>query len=231
MGAAAMKLLAALGLVLALPAHATHFDIAAGPASVSLPQYTAQSQLQVVFAYDDVQGLTTAEIRGEFEPEEALERLTRGTPLHYEFITSDAVTLTVVHTAGLDATDQMLIAEGCQFGRLPSARAATLLGIAPGYCWCCRAYDAAYQDYLVLRAQFEGRYQAWRSAQPKTARARFIALFKPRRPPPAAPSEVPPPQGLFCAALLTRESCTDFDGVQAVDEVVVHGVPDEPSIE
>lgn len=71
------------------------FDIASGPADATLREYQQRTQLQVMWAFDDVASITTNELRGEFDAIEALKVMTQGTPLRFEFVSEDYVTLTV----------------------------------------------------------------------------------------------------------------------------------------
>lgn len=57
------------------------FSVSAGPAEKTLPQFIAQSGLQVAFSPESVKGATTRTIRGEHEPAVALEKLLAGTGL------------------------------------------------------------------------------------------------------------------------------------------------------
>lgn len=57
------------------------FDLPAGPASAAFKQFIAQSQVQLLFVADEVEGVRTAAVRGDFTARDAIERLLAGTPL------------------------------------------------------------------------------------------------------------------------------------------------------
>jgi iron complex outermembrane receptor protein len=71
------------------------FDVPAGPAAQTLPIYTAQAGLQALFGYDDVRGIETHAVHGTFDMVSALEQMTKGTRLRFEFMDGDTVMLTV----------------------------------------------------------------------------------------------------------------------------------------
>ncbi|QYM79630.1 STN domain-containing protein [Horticoccus luteus] len=58
-----------------------HFDIPAGAAETTLRKFSKQAGEDVVFPKDLVRDVRTAAVRGDFEAQEALERMTQGTPL------------------------------------------------------------------------------------------------------------------------------------------------------
>lgn len=57
------------------------FEIPAGDAEVTLKQFAAQSGEQLLYSPDDVSGVRTRAVMGEFTPIVALEHLLKGTPL------------------------------------------------------------------------------------------------------------------------------------------------------
>ncbi len=57
------------------------FNLPSGDAATTLRQFAAASGRSLVFATDKVRGETTAPVRGEFTPREALERMLAGTAL------------------------------------------------------------------------------------------------------------------------------------------------------
>src|SRR5262245_31626410 len=79
----------------ALAAEKMFIDIPSGPADESLRKYQASTGLQVIWPYDDVVGITTNEVRGDYDAVAALMEMTRGTRLQFEFGSEDSVTLTV----------------------------------------------------------------------------------------------------------------------------------------
>ena len=72
------------------------FDVPAGPAVQTLPIYISQAGLQVLFGYDDVRGIETHAVRGALDVVSALEQMTKGTRLRFDFMDADTVTLTVL---------------------------------------------------------------------------------------------------------------------------------------
>jgi iron complex outermembrane receptor protein len=57
------------------------FDIPAGEAGRALEQFTKQSGQNLLYSASDLSGVRTGPVRGALEPEEALARLLKGTPL------------------------------------------------------------------------------------------------------------------------------------------------------
>ncbi len=57
------------------------FDLPAAAAVEALQRFVSQSGVQLLFAVDEVAGVRTREVRGEFQPREALDRLLAGTEL------------------------------------------------------------------------------------------------------------------------------------------------------
>ena len=65
---------AACAVLAAQPAFAEEqvFDIAAQPARTAIPEFGRQSGLQILASQDDVGDQQVAELKGEYEPREAL---------------------------------------------------------------------------------------------------------------------------------------------------------------
>jgi hypothetical protein len=59
----------------------TRFDIAAGDADLTLRKFAEQSGAQVIYFVDQVRGIPTQAIRGEFSAAEAVRRMLVRTPL------------------------------------------------------------------------------------------------------------------------------------------------------
>lgn len=59
------------------------FDISAGAAPTTLKEFAEQAHLQLLFDFKAVKSLHTPEVKGQFEPAEALEILLRGTGLTF----------------------------------------------------------------------------------------------------------------------------------------------------
>jgi hypothetical protein len=60
--------------------------ISAGTAPVSLAEFVRQTGLQVLFDFDAVQNVTTREVIGQLDAEEALAQMFEGSGLVFEFI-------------------------------------------------------------------------------------------------------------------------------------------------
>ena len=57
------------------------FDLPAGEAAASFKQFIAQARVQLLYVSDDVAGVRTNAVKGEFTPREAIDRLLAGTRL------------------------------------------------------------------------------------------------------------------------------------------------------
>lgn len=69
------------------------FSIAAQPLIAALRQFADQSGLQLAYATDDLQGLTTRGVSGPLAPEDALKILLAGSGAAYRFTAANTVTL------------------------------------------------------------------------------------------------------------------------------------------
>ena len=58
-----------------------NFSIDAGDAAQSLETFSEQASTQIVYLVEDVRGVRTNAVRGQFAPREALDRMLAGTPL------------------------------------------------------------------------------------------------------------------------------------------------------
>ena len=88
-----------LALALVRPALATdliRFDIPAGRATETLVAYTTLTGFQALYGYDAVHEIQTNPVHGEMDPVAALQQMTKGTRLRFEFIDSDTVTVTAM---------------------------------------------------------------------------------------------------------------------------------------
>lgn len=65
----------------AATADARRFNIPAGAAEQTLKQFSAQSEVQLSYPTDSVQGIRTNAVQGEYHAIDALERMVAGTPL------------------------------------------------------------------------------------------------------------------------------------------------------
>lgn len=66
------------------PSRVRAFDIPAGDLKAAVDQYARETGSQVLYKLQDVQGLTTAGVRGSFDEAEALRLLLVGTPLSFK---------------------------------------------------------------------------------------------------------------------------------------------------
>lgn len=76
-------LAATLAAAHAWAAEVFHFDIPAGNAEDTLPLIYPQSQFLILYKTDDVRGLRTKSVVGDFAPEEAIRRMLEGTGLAF----------------------------------------------------------------------------------------------------------------------------------------------------
>jgi outer membrane receptor protein involved in Fe transport len=67
--------------VLAVP---TKFDIKAGPAPVALMVFSKQAAVEVIFSSSDLEKVKANEVIGQFEPDDALSLLLRGTNFNFQ---------------------------------------------------------------------------------------------------------------------------------------------------
>jgi len=72
---------------------AREFDIAPAPLGEALQAFIAQSDVQILFAPDRVQGRHSAGFRGRAQPGEALSHILSGTGLVHEFVARDVVAI------------------------------------------------------------------------------------------------------------------------------------------
>lgn len=92
--------LAALGLTIMLPlavqaqAQEIEFNIPAQPLASALNEWGRQSNLQLLFSPEDVQGKTSKAVSGKLTPSEAAARLLRGTGIGYT-LQGDTLTLSM----------------------------------------------------------------------------------------------------------------------------------------
>lgn len=113
--------LSAVFVLSSLLAHAAtdkkSFDVPAGVAPASLKQFAEQAGGHVLYSVDDVTGVKTLAVKGEFTPREALNRMLAGTTL---YIDSDPQTeaLTVRKETEVEAKNvSRAIAEGSKSAR------------------------------------------------------------------------------------------------------------------
>lgn len=97
---ASLAALAACGTCIAPAAAATpdpgkplQFEIPAGPAQTQLTEFSKQSELQMVFDYDSVSGVTTHAVRGSYKPLDALKLMVQGTDIAFELLEKRTVTI------------------------------------------------------------------------------------------------------------------------------------------
>lgn len=92
---ASVTLVIACGATVAAP-NLQRFDLPEASAVQTLRDFSVQSHLQILFSADAVHSLTTREVRGEFDPERALNVMLGGTGLKYSFINSRTVAVVPV---------------------------------------------------------------------------------------------------------------------------------------
>lgn len=63
------------------PATAKYYDLPSAPATVSLKQFITQSGVQLLFVANEVSGVTTNSVRGQFTAGDAVRRLVANTGL------------------------------------------------------------------------------------------------------------------------------------------------------
>jgi iron complex outermembrane receptor protein len=84
-------------LRVALASEKIAFDIPAGPASKTLALYRDTSGISnFVFPWARVRGFYTHEVRGEYDPVEALRIMLDGTRLQFDFNSEDSITVSVM---------------------------------------------------------------------------------------------------------------------------------------
>ena len=66
-----------------------HFEIPAGDAEKTLLQVLSAAHVEMLFRREQVQGVRTNAVNGEFTPREALEKMLAGTPLELRFSDDD----------------------------------------------------------------------------------------------------------------------------------------------
>lgn len=86
-------LLAAPVAAVAAEQAALPFDIPAQALSTALTRFSAVTGLQVLYEGDLAEGVKSAELKGEYTAEQALQKLLQGSGLHYRFSNSRTVTL------------------------------------------------------------------------------------------------------------------------------------------
>jgi iron complex outermembrane receptor protein len=70
-----------------------YFEIEEGPAQTQLTEFSKQSELQMVFDYDSVRGVTTQAVQGNYKPLEALRLMVKGTDITFELLERRTVTI------------------------------------------------------------------------------------------------------------------------------------------
>jgi len=75
------------------PGEPLQFEIPEGPAQTQLTEFSKQSELQMVFDYDSVSGVTTHAVRGSYKPLDALKLMVKGTDIAFELLEKRTVTI------------------------------------------------------------------------------------------------------------------------------------------
>lgn len=81
------------------------FDVAAGPASQTIPTFARQAGVQILASGDIVKGKTTRRIKGRYSVEEALRKLLAGTNLKASPVANGIITIGAVPEASANGTD------------------------------------------------------------------------------------------------------------------------------
>src|SRR5688572_21126509 len=86
-----------MALAAAVPAQAPpvppEFDIDAQDAAAALAEFSSQSELQLLFDFDAVQGLRTQAVTGRLRVADALGRMLTGTGLTFEIINARTISI------------------------------------------------------------------------------------------------------------------------------------------
>jgi hypothetical protein len=90
----------------------THFDVAAQSAAKALLQLSEQAHVEVLFAFDDLEAVSSDGIVGTFEPEEALTRLLRDTGFHARRSTRGKFVVNRVAQPAGSIKGRILLADG-----------------------------------------------------------------------------------------------------------------------
>jgi iron complex outermembrane recepter protein len=77
-----------------------HFDIPAGNAEDSLKQFLVTARIEMLFRRDDVVGVRTNVVYGDFTPREALTQMLAGTSLAARFSDDEAFVAVTLSEAG-----------------------------------------------------------------------------------------------------------------------------------
>lgn len=83
----------ALFSLMACAAAAGPINVARGDAPQTLKQWSSQADINVIFDYPELQGITTLAIANEKNRYRALNRMLKGTGLTYEHISSQTVSI------------------------------------------------------------------------------------------------------------------------------------------
>lgn len=106
------------------------FQIPAGPASATLPQFADQSHMNVLFASDSVGAQHTRAVSGKLEPMQALKRMLAGSGLRHQFRKPDGV---VISAPGRESPKEVLCGqpglEPCKVPQSASAELATVVTV------------------------------------------------------------------------------------------------------
>lgn len=82
----------ATALAASEPLH--HFELEAGDASVTLNEFSKQSDLQVLFDYTILRGMRTQAVNGDLEASAALTAMLKGTNLMFDFVNDRTLAVT-----------------------------------------------------------------------------------------------------------------------------------------
>lgn len=91
--------LCALAGLAAEPPAKRFYDVPERDATISLRLFAEQSGLEIIYPAEDVKGVKTNALKGEFAPREAIDRLIAGTPLTVTSAKSGAIAINRTHDA------------------------------------------------------------------------------------------------------------------------------------
>jgi iron complex outermembrane receptor protein len=93
-----------VAVLFAVPAPAAtalqSFHIDAGDATLTLNEFSRQSNLQLLFDYNVVRGRRTRAVSGDYEPTAALRQMLAGTGLVFDFVNDRTLAVTLTEPEG-----------------------------------------------------------------------------------------------------------------------------------
>ncbi len=77
-------------------AETKHFELEAGDARLNLNEFSRQADLQLLFDFRQLKGMTTQAVNGDMDPVDALRLMLRGIPLEWSFVNSRTLAITMI---------------------------------------------------------------------------------------------------------------------------------------